>query len=267
MSPTAPQTALYRWDTAGGVLELITTPVIDFGVVVVADSWPVTDGTALALTVHRDRFLSTAVPAAAHLEPESFFDAAIRMLPRTGNLFPRVDLRIRGSQSALLLSVRPAPERTASVVLQTHAGADPRRVPTVKGPDLEALGLLRTAAAESGVDEVVILSPDGFVIDGAYSALAWWHGNTLCVPDADLARVDSVTARTLVTLATALGVDVLHERVRPIELDGREVWTLNALQGIRIVREWRDGPAVAAEPGRLALWRERLATLRRPLPA
>jgi len=54
--------------------------------------------------------------------------------------------------------------------------------------------------------------------------------------------------------------------VTPDELDGLEIWALNALQGIRIVTEWIDGPSTAEQPGRLALWRARLDRLRKPLP-
>ena len=86
------------------------------------------------------------------------------------------------------------------------------------------------------------------------------------MPADDIDRVDGVTVRSVVTLATALGIDVLHESVRPEELDGLEVWALNALHGIRIVTSWVDGPATAEEPGRLATWQARLDALRKPLP-
>ncbi|WP_227497290.1 aminotransferase class IV [Planctomonas psychrotolerans] len=268
MHSTAPiPETRFRWDVAARRLVPEASAPSESGDVVVADSWLVIDGTVRALAVHRERFLSTAVPAAASLDPAGFFDAAVRALPRTGDLFPRVDLRLRGTEATLSLTLRPAPACTTSVVLGTHDGADPRRVPAIKGPDLEALGRLRSDAASRGIDEVVLVAADGSIIDGAYSAVVWWRGDALCVPDAELARVDSVTARTLVTLATALGIDVLHERARPDSLDGHEVWVLNALQGIRIAREWRGGPALAADPGRLALWRERLTALRRSLPA
>ena len=55
-------------------------------------------------------------------------------------------------------------------------------------------------------------------------------------------------------------------RCDPEELDGLEVWALNALHGIRIVTSWIDGPATAEEPGRLATWQARLDALRKPLP-
>ncbi|WKK71611.1 aminotransferase class IV [Rathayibacter oskolensis] len=143
---------------------------------------------------------------------------------------------------------------------------DPRRAPERKGPDIGRLALLRTRAAAAGADEAVILGPDGAIVDGASSAVIWWLGDALVMPPADSPRVWSVTARTLSVLAGALGVDVIEAPAEPDTLDGREVWTANALHGLRLATSWVDGPALAAEPGRLDAWRRRLDALRRPLP-
>jgi branched-subunit amino acid aminotransferase/4-amino-4-deoxychorismate lyase len=259
--------ALLRWNAAPSRLDPVDAVASSFGDVRAADSWLVDDGAVLGLELHRERFFRSAALQGYADDPTPFWNAAIAEIPRTGQWFPRVDLRTRTDGAAeLLLHLRPAPARTTSVVVATHEGPDPRRTPTIKGPDLERLGLVRLAAAGAGADEVVLVAEDGSVVEGAYSALLWWHGDALCTPAAELPRIDSVTARSVLTLAAALGVDVLHERRTPADLDGHEVWMLNAAQGIRIVRDWQNGPAMAAEPGRLALWRTRLAALRRPLP-
>jgi branched-subunit amino acid aminotransferase/4-amino-4-deoxychorismate lyase len=259
--------ALLRWNAVTSRLEPVDAVPASFGDVRVADSWLVTDGAMLGLALHRERFFRSAVLQGHTLDLSPFWAAVVAALPRSGEWFPRVDLRAHTDGAVeLLLHLRPAPPRTASVVVTTHGGADPRRTPSIKGPDLERLGLVRTAAAGGGADEVVLVAEDGSVVEGAYSALLWWRGDALCSPATELARVDSVTARSVLTLAAALGVDVLHERTAPQDLDGREVWALNAVQGIRIVREWHDGPTLAAEPGRLALWRTRMQALRKPLP-
>jgi branched-subunit amino acid aminotransferase/4-amino-4-deoxychorismate lyase len=125
---------------------------------------------------------------------------------------------------------------------------------------------LRTQVQPSGAQEAVILTPEGFVADGSTTCLAWWRGDALAIPSDDIARIDSVTLRSVLALATALGVDILRESVTPDELDGCEVWALNALHGIRIVTQWVNGPSVAEQPGRLDAWRRRLDALRRPLP-
>jgi hypothetical protein len=241
-----------------------------------ADSWLVSDGSVLALDLHRTRFRA-AVEIADPLEDaalrdtglddtDAFWRAAIETVPRTGDWFPRVEFREQLGSPQLLFRLREAPERRRSAVLATHLGADPRTEPRIKGPDLEAMLRLRTEAQDRGADEAVILSEDGFVAEGSTSAFAWWRGDALAIPAPELDRVDSVTLRSVLALATALGVEILPEWRTPEEFDGLELWALNAKHGIRIVTSWVDGPALAAEPGRLDSWRARLDALRRPLP-
>jgi branched-subunit amino acid aminotransferase/4-amino-4-deoxychorismate lyase len=232
-----------------------------------ADSWLVTDGTALALDLHRTRFM-TSIPRGRYrqIDPGAFWDAAVAAIPRTGDWFPRVELRTQLLQPQLLFRLREAPELSRSIVLATHAGRDPRTAPRFKGPDLEAMVRLRTSVQKQGAGDAVILTRDGHIADGATTAIAWWRGDALAIPDDAIERVDSVTLRSVLALATATGVDILRESARPEDLDGCEVWALNALHGIRIVTDWVAGPAVAEEPGRLDAWRRRLDALRRPLP-
>lgn len=245
--------SIFRWHE--GVLEPLEYCDMTDTTIVVADSWLVSDGLTLGLELHRERFFATA-PA----EP-GFWDAAIRAIPRKGDWFPRVEYHANGRW---IFRLRSAPEQARSAVLATWRGADPRTSPLVKGPDLHSMLRIRTSVQPA--DEAILLSPDGFIVEGAYSGVLWWRGEILCGPPAELDRVDSVTARSVLTLATALGVDCLEESVTPGEVDGTELWVVNALHGIRIATEWIDGPALAEQPGRLATWRSRLDKLRRPLP-
>lgn len=241
--------------------------------ILAADSWLVTDGRVLALDLHRDRFFSAArhqliadPEARDRLNLEHFWEAAIASSPRHSSQFPRVELQQHAGGTRLVAWQRPAPALTLSLTVATHDGEDPRTQPLVKGPDTVSLLQARLAAQKRGADEAVLLSPDGFIAEGAYSAILWWRGQVLCAPTPELEKINSVTARSVIALATAMGVDLDYEAVAPEELDGREVWALSALHGIRIVTAWIDGPALAEEPGRLALWRARLARLRKPLP-
>lgn len=235
------------------------------GDIAVADSWFVGDGAALALGLHRDRFLATAITAAAPHDVARFWDAAVAAIPREGAWFPRVEVRIDAGAPELVMRLREAPPRHRSAILATHSGSDPRREPRVKGPSLDALERLRAAARTEGADDIVILDELGHVVEGGATALAWWRGDILCLPAEELDRVDSVTARSVTALATATAVPISWETTTPLELDGLEVWALNALHGPRIVTRWIDGPRTAEEPGRLAAWRARLEVLRAPL--
>jgi branched-subunit amino acid aminotransferase/4-amino-4-deoxychorismate lyase len=233
------------------------------GTVLAADSWRVESARTLAIDLHRQR-LTAAAERTGHTVPDGLWEAALAQIPDEGAWFPRIDLLEIGDAARWELRVRPAPARQDSAVLAT-AGSDPRTTPLTKGPDLAALLALRTSVQALGATEAVILSPEGHIVDGTSSAVLWWDAGALCIPDPALLRTDSVTAGAVVTLAAAFGVDVLHERRSPADLDGHEIWIVNALHGIRIVTAWIDGPAPAQEPGRLRLWRHRLEALTRPI--
>ena len=224
--------SIFRWHD--GALEPLEHCDMSLTVMEAADSWLVTDGLVLGLELHRQRFVSS-IPRDRflQLDVDGFWDAAIAAIPRDGDWFPRVELHSRLGGPHLIFRLRSAPERSRTAVLATWTGRDPRRVPSVKGPDLDSMLRIRTAVQKREADEAIILSRDGYVVEGAYSALLWWRGDILCGPPADFARVDSVTARSVLTLATALSVEIHEDAVTPAELDGTELWVLSALHGIR----------------------------------
>ena len=263
--PVSPVHARYRF-RAGRLAPLDVFDPAETRVLV-ADSWLVDEGATLALPLHLSRFREAVTARSPDLaeELEAFLRAVIEKLPAEGAWFPRIELVEGGEGQFFLYRERRAPDRHSSVRLATFGGPEPRRHPTVKGPDFERLMAARTAVQALGADEAVILSSDGVVIEGAYSALLWWRGDTLCVPALDLLRVDSVTARSIIALATARGMDVSYESVVPAELDGLEVWATSALHGIRIATKWIDGPSLAEQPGRLSAWRAALDKLSRPI--
>lgn len=256
--------SIYRWHD--GVLEPLEHCDMTLTVIEAADSWLVSDGLVLGLELHRQRFV-TSIPRGRYqeLDIDGFWDAALALIPREGDWFPRVELHSRLGGPRLVFRLRSAPERSLTAVLATWRGRDPRTTPSVKGPDLDAMLRLRTSAQKEGATEAVILSSDGYVVEGAYSALLWWRGDILCGPPAEFERIDSVTARSVLTLATALGVETYEEAVTPAELDGTELWVLSALHGIRIATSWVDGPSLAELPGRLKSWRSRMSALRRAI--
>lgn len=257
-------TALADW--AGGELrfrddcELVETELL------AADSFLVEEGRVLALGLHRSRFAETAREQGfrGRDELDAYWEAAVAALPRDGAWFPRFELVRAREALRLRFRLRTAPERMRSLMVAT-ADADPRRVPHLKGPDIDRLSALRQAAQRRGAQEAVILD-GGHVSDGATTALLWWRDGTLCAPPFELPRVDSVAARTVRGIAAALGVPVEEEAVRPSQLDGAVLWAVNALHGIREVTSWVDGPALATDPTRTDAWRARFAALARPLP-
>ncbi|MEO7005787.1 MAG: aminotransferase class IV [Terrimesophilobacter sp.] len=253
----------------------------DVAPIAVADSWLVAEGKVMALELHRARFFAAIAPAEQRrLRLEVFWAASLARLPLTGHWFPRVELRLDSAAqrdatqhdatqhdgtSRLAFRLRRAPSRSTSLTVATHPGHDPRRQPNIKGPDIAALATIRHDAQLRGADEAIILSETGQVVDGASTAILWWRGQTLCAPPTSLARVDSVTAKTLLAIATALGTEIRYEAVQPRKLDALEVWAVNALHGIRTVTAWIEGPAMAAESSRASVWRARMTALTTPL--
>jgi branched-subunit amino acid aminotransferase/4-amino-4-deoxychorismate lyase len=256
--------SIYRWHSG----ELVALDYCDMtdASIEVADSWLVTEGTALALGLHRERFLSSmAADTRAATRAKEFWDASLALIPRDGDWFPRVELQRRTEYLQLVFRLRSAPERRNNLVEATWPDGDPRTVPRIKGPDLETMTRIRTTVQREGAAEAIILTDDGYVVEDSHSGLLWWRGDILCGPPATFDRVDSVTVRSVRALAAALGVETYEEAVTPPELADTELWSLNALHGIRIVTRWVDGPDLAQLPGRLALWRARMDALRKPL--
>lgn len=223
-----------------------------------ADSWRVDDGLVLAFDRHRSRF-ADAVAQAGGDRHEALRAAghAMAEVPAEGSWSPRLDLTPEG----IRLRIRPAPEASGSVTVAT-AARDPRTLPLRKGPDLAALAVLQAEeSARAGVAVEPVITVDGLVAEGGWSALLWWRGDVLCVPAADIPQLPSVTAAVLDELARESGVEVRQERSRPADLEGCEVWLANALRGIRAVDRWIDGPSVAPA-SRAADWQARLDRLR-----
>jgi branched-subunit amino acid aminotransferase/4-amino-4-deoxychorismate lyase len=213
-----------------------------------ADSWLVVDGHARAVDRHWARF---SAACAEHGVDTNEFRAQITV-PAEGRWFPRVELHENGE---LAFDLRPAPPREPTVTAWT-TGIDPRRAPHIKGPDLGRLAALRDRAATHGAGEAVIADEHGRLLEGAYTSLLWWEGETLwAVPD-DAPILPGITRALLLELAPAVEL----RRPEPQELAGRETWLVSALHGIRAVTRWVGGPE-PGEAARAAAWQRRLESI------
>jgi branched-subunit amino acid aminotransferase/4-amino-4-deoxychorismate lyase len=232
----------------------------------VADSWLLEDGTVRGLDLHEQRFRSSCTTSG--LDPDEvteFWHALRDRLPRTGVWFPRAEL-VTGA--GLRLRLRPAPPRTSEVNVLVHTGPDTRQAPRRKGPDLDRLGALRQRAIEAGANEALLVTPSGFVLEGATSSLLWWEDeDVLCAPDTTLRVLPGVTTELLRRAALARGITVRRRRARLAELAGREAWLVNALHGIRPVRSWVGSAVPAGAPTRADAWRQWWSELAEALPA
>lgn len=224
-----------------GALELVTEGQVADVRLEVADSWLVEDGRARGLDSHLERFgrwVSEISPTCAPTLPD-FYAAVKTQIPAEGRWFPRIEFHAEAeTPNHLFLRLRPAPEQLGSIVLWTLPEADPRQNPTVKGPDLSLGMQMRRNAQMHGADEAVILDANGYILEGALSALVWWRGDVLCSSPDDLPWLPSVTRGEVFNIAAQMGFKTRTERVTPADLVGIEIWALSSLQGIRVVSDW-----------------------------
>ncbi|HEY3004388.1 MAG TPA: aminotransferase class IV [Kribbellaceae bacterium] len=234
--------------------------------VLVADSFLVADGRVRGPALHRERFTRSC--ARHGVDAGAFFDAWVAGLPREGRWFPRCELRADGAPHSFALHslLRPAPPQGGPMRVMVYDGPDPRREPWTKGPDLERLGELRSAAVAAGADEALLTAADGTVLEAAYMSLLWWEDDILCVPPADLPVLPSVTVALLRTIAARRGITVAERRRTLPELAGREAWLVNALHGIRPVRSWLPPGPPAGGAVKASDWQRELRDLAQPLP-
>ena len=199
----------------------------------VADSFLVNDGRVRSIDKHRKRFNDSA-RSRTDLDLELFWNEVLKLIPRTGQVFPRVEL----SGNNLVLRLRPPTEFKSSVVLWTAEESDDRIDPTTKGPDLSYGAMLRRKSNLFGADEAIITDREGFVVEGALSSLLWWRGDVLMAPDENTRWLPSVTRSDLFEIAAQAGYQTATEHVRPSELIGLELWVASSLTGIRPVVDW-----------------------------
>ncbi|MGC2977294.1 aminotransferase class IV [Brevibacterium sp. FAM 25378] len=209
-----------------------------------ADSWLVEEGQVRAFERHRARFADAAVQVGVGaLVTAEFWASVVEKIPEAGEWFPRVDVleTAPGGTRVLALRLRPAPPRTHELGVLIPPYFDPRSTPGRKGPDIAMLENLRTQAREEyDCDEVLLLSKDGYVIEGATTSLLWWDGDTLCAPDPALGALPGVTSALILNEARVRSIPVEYHQVRPEVLIRHEAWLVNALHGIRRVYQLVD---------------------------
>ena len=248
----------FRWN-GSELVDVTGAPEIPL---YVADSFLLNDGKVVAYQRHLDRFAASAEFQGLVRPLDDFLSAVTASLPRSGKLFPRIDLTERGE---LELHIRPAPELHETIVLAS-ASHDPRVEPTIKGPDIPALNALRAEAQAQGADDAVIVDAQGRIVDGSTTCLIWFSEGGLHLPPAEALRVNSVSVSVARELAAKGGYTVTETWATPADLDGAELYAVNALHGIRSVVSWVNGPLLSVNQERLAHWRQQYDLLAEELP-
>lgn len=219
----------------------------------VADSFLVNDGRVRSLAKHRQRFNESASNY-IDLDLDLFWEEALKLIPLTGQVFPRFEL----SDGNLVLRLREPVDFKPSVTLWTADEPDNRLDPTTKGPDLAHGAMLRRKSNLHGADEAIILNDEGFVIEGALSSLLWWREDVLYGPDESTKWLPSVTRSDLFELASQAGYGTGSEAARVEDLVGLELWLVSSLTGIRPVTDWVNLPGSVGAQKHLESFQRRL---------
>lgn len=239
------------------------------GGTLVADSWLVDQGQAVAVELHRERFIASCQDSGVDGSlVRSFFRAVLDQIPREGTWFPRVELVATPGGPTLRYRERVAPERLETAVVKVSE-VDPRTQPMTKGPDLEALLALRAQVAPSGANEALIQTDSGILVEGAYSTLMMWPPgrDQMVVVEASLPRIPSVTESVLRDVATERGIPVSEREIKTADLAGWSVWVISALHGIRLVTNFIEGPPLAVHHEHRDDWQKAWWGRRTPLVA
>jgi branched-subunit amino acid aminotransferase/4-amino-4-deoxychorismate lyase len=238
----------------------------------IADSWLVADGAALAPELHERRFCDACAKLLPQLERgtlQSFVGHARAALPREGVWFARLEA-YAGPAPRLALLLRSAPPRELQTRLWVAPEPDPRAHPRIKGPDLPVLAALRETARLAGADDALLSDEAGTALEAAHAALVWWRGDALCLPACERRVLPSVTRALLVAVARRRRLPVVREPIRPHELTAIEAWTLNSLHGIRPVCGWHRAGVLHDAPvsrSRVDEWSQALTEMLMPLDA
>ena len=146
--------------------------------------------------------------------------------------------------------------------------------PSTVPPALKATGrtwslLARHEAADAGVDDVVLLNPDGVVAEGPTWNVFWRRSDTLFTPALEVGVLAGVTRTEVIQLADEMGLQVEEGAYVPGELArAEEIFATMTSLGVVPAREL-DGRVLpeptAAARLQAAYWQRVAATVERPV--
>lgn len=233
----------------------------------VADSWLVHDGCVRALHLHRQRFFSSCIELAV-ISPDilnNFWNLATGKLPQTGSWFPRIELAGSLSSPVLQIRIRKAPAIHSTIRLIDYKGEDFRKWPRHKGPDLAKLITERKKIVEQGADEAILTTRHGFLLEGLTTSILWWEGSTLCATSPSRRVLPGISSQLLRLIAEQEHIPFASRFRKPADLNGCEVWAVNALHGIRRAINWEKSPFKTSSHIDIDDWRQKLDRFSKPV--
>lgn len=120
-----------------------------------------------------------------------------------------------------VLTVSPRPQRAEPHTLEPHQAPWIRPLGSYGPAGAKTMSYLPNMAAtrtavRSGADDALLVSLEGWVLEGPTFAVLWGSDGQLFTAPVSLGIVDSISRRTVVELAAAAGIDVVEEP-RPLD--------------------------------------------------
>ncbi len=226
----------------------------------VADSWLTENGYTRALHLHRERFASSCNQLAGIRENDiiPFWEKAIATIPETGQWFPRIELAGSSRKPVFQFRIRKAPPLHLTIRLIACRIPDFRKKPRHKGPDLDKAVMIRKNILETGAEEGILTTPEGFILEGLTTSILWWEDGTLCTVPPSYRILPGITSRLVQTIAIRGNIPVACRRKKLQDLNHHEVWAVNALHGIRRAIDWEHSPFTTSVQTDIDSWRKAL---------
>lgn len=116
-----------------------------------------------------------------------------------------------------------------------------------------------------GADDAILSTSTGFLLEGLTTSIFWWEGSTLCTTSPSRRVLPGVTSQLLRFIAEEENIPFAHRFRKPDDLNGFEVWAVNALHGIRRVVVWEKSPFQTSSHIDIDFWRQKLDKFTKPV--
>lgn len=104
--------------------------------------------------------------------------------------------------------------------------------------------------AQKGAKEGILLSTDGYLVDGTVSNIFWIRDGVVITPSLDLGGLPGITRQEVLDLAMAEGMPVEAGKYTPDSVaEAHEAFCTNALIGVLPVTVWNQLPVGSGRPG------------------
>ena len=178
-------------------------------------------------------------------------DCAVRVVVTRGSIEPQVSGPTRCIVMSESLPHLPDAFRLLPVRAPWHAGGDPSELTGAKTLSYAPNVAASRRAQAAGFDDAVLVSREGWVLEGPTFGIGWFYGETLETPSLDLGILKSITRTGVLLLAERLGIPVQEGRFPLERMTGADevlaMSTIKEVAPVRMIGEHTlaPGPATA----------------------